>query len=213
MRTYWYKTPFWVRWLYPELITQIKTDQPVLYLTFDDGPTPEVTDYVLDLLRQYQAEATFFCLGEHVRRHAHLFDQIKDAGHAIGNHGYEHLNARKVDLDTYVANVNLGHDALVEQGVESRLYRPPYGQMTKAAIRSLHKPLHLVLWTFMAGDFDPDLHVEDSMKALKQAKPGSIFVFHDSEKAFDNLKNLLPGILEYYSNLGFTFKSLNHAFS
>lgn len=199
--------------LYPSLTWDVKGEKEGVYLTFDDGPTPEVTTYVLDLLEAYQAEATFFCIGKNISAHPQLFREIKERGHSIGNHTYNHLNASKSDLKTYIREVQQTREVMAKTSTQETnttppLFRPPYGRIKRNIIRELQKENYrIVMWSLISGDFDRELNTEESLHELKKhTRPGSVIVFHDSVKAYENLKVILPEYLEFLRMKGLEMK-------
>ncbi|MFB9843434.1 polysaccharide deacetylase family protein [Mucilaginibacter ginsenosidivorans] len=204
---YLVKTPRLLKQLYPSLLWNKARDNQRIYVTFDDGPIPIVTPFVLNILEQYRAKATFFCIGDNVNKHPDIFEQVKNAGHAIGNHTFNHLKGWKTGDKTYLDNF-LKADELVG----SNLFRPPYGRIKRSQIKLLReaKPgLDIVMWDVLSGDFDQKLSPEDCLtNVLKHTEPGSIIVFHDSLKAFDRLEYVLPKAMEEWSRRGWEFASL-----
>ncbi|RCH55556.1 polysaccharide deacetylase family protein [Mucilaginibacter hurinus] len=204
---YLVKTPRWLKLLYPQLIWDIKTSSRCIYLTFDDGPIPIVTPFVLNILKKHQAKATFFCIGDNAKKHPDIFTQVKNEGHAIGNHTYNHLKGWKTDDETYTANY-LQADELLN----APLFRPPYGRIKRSQIKALKQvrpDINIIMWDVLSGDFDMALKPEDCLKkVLKHTKPGSIIVFHDSLKAFNRLEYVLPRALEVWQKEGYTFEIL-----
>lgn len=182
-----------------------KAGEKVLYLTFDDGPIPGVTPWVLDTLDQYQAKATFFCIGDNARKHPEILIDIKSRGHAIGNHTYHHWRASKHGHQDYINDV-----LKCEEEFQSNLFRPPYGRLKNKQARSLNQAAyHIIMWDVLTGDWDPQRSAKNCFEAIKKhARPGSIIVFHDSIKAWPRLKEVLPQCLEYYSKAGFRFEAL-----
>ena len=204
---YLVKSPRLLKKLYPALIWDVKPAKPCIYLTFDDGPIPIVTPFVLNILKQYNAKATFFCIGDNVRKHPDIFEHVKNDGHAIGNHTFNHLKGWKTDDKTYIDNT-LKADGLLH----SNLFRPPYGRIKRSQIKLLKsvKPqIKIIMWDILSGDFDINLSPEKCLQnVLKHTKSGSIVVFHDSLKAFDRLEYVLPRALEAWSRKGYNFNSL-----
>lgn len=204
---YLVKTPFLLRWLYPDLVWK-KPSANTIYITFDDGPIPEVTPFVLNALADYDAKATFFCIGDNVRKYPEIYQEVIKAGHSIGNHTFNHLNGWNTDDEKYLENI--GECA---EYVKSDLFRPPYGRIKKSQIKKLktRRPdIKVIMWDVLSGDFDQNLSPEKCLEnVLRTTAPGSIIVFHDSLKAFDRLKYVLPKALEYWSDKGFVFKNLN----
>ncbi|MEO7211187.1 polysaccharide deacetylase family protein [Mucilaginibacter sp.] len=205
---YLVKTPRLLKWLYPNLIWDAEPGARCIYLTFDDGPIPIVTPFVLNILKQYHAKATFFCIGDNIDKHSDVFDEVKNAGHAIGNHTHNHLKGWDTGNETYLDNF-LQADKLVG----SSLFRPPYGRIKREQIKLLKQArpgLKIIMWDVLSGDFDVNLKPEACLeKVIKHAEAGSIIVFHDSLKAFDRLQYVLPRAMEYWSKQGYTFCPLS----
>lgn len=207
------KTPSFVKLLYPGLVWDMrKTAAKTLYLTFDDGPVPEVTPFVLDTLAAYHAKATFFCVGENVERFPKIFRQIESAGHSTGNHTYQHLNGWKTGTKQYVENVARCRKALTEAGLSppaSPLFRPPYGKISRRQIRILRQDYRIIMWDILAGDYDAGFPAEQCLqKSIQHSRSGSIIIFHDSYKAARNLQYVLPRYLEHFAAAGYQFAAL-----
>lgn len=204
---YLFKTPRLLKLLYPKLIWDIKTSSRSIFLTFDDGPIPIVTPYVLKILKEYGAKATFFCIGDNVRKHPEIFEQVKREGHAIGNHTFNHLKGWKTDDDTYLDNFKQADELL-----HTNLFRPPYGRIKRSQadqLKALNPELDIIMWDVLSGDFDMTLKPERCLKkTIKYTKPGSIVVFHDSLKAFNRLEYVLPRALALWKSQGYTFELL-----
>lgn len=204
---YLIKTPFFLRWIYPSLIWRKSNSSHSIYITFDDGPIPKVTPFVLETLKKYNAKATFFCIGDNVRKHPGIFEDIKKEGHAIGNHTYNHLKGWKTSTTQYIDNY-LKCDELVD----SSLFRPPYGRIKRRQIsklKQLKSDLKIIMWDVLSGDFDQNLSPEECLNnVLKYTGPGSIIVFHDSLKAFHRLEYVLPRALEKWDSEGYKFAIL-----
>jgi peptidoglycan/xylan/chitin deacetylase (PgdA/CDA1 family) len=202
---YLVKPNFLIRSIYSSLIWKVNTQEKIIYLTFDDGPIPEVTPWVLQQLKAYQAKASFFCIGNNVQKHPEIFEQIRKENHQIGHHTFHHLNGWKTKNDVYLKNVALGNEA-----APSQLFRPPYGKLKRAQIKELCKSYKLIMWDVLSYDYDAKTTKESCWKNVKHAtQNGSIVVFHDSMKAQENLFYTLPKTLEYFSTKGFRFESLN----
>jgi peptidoglycan/xylan/chitin deacetylase (PgdA/CDA1 family) len=206
---YLVKTPWWLKKWYPGLIWDIprKGDEKVLYLTFDDGPHSVATPFVLDTLRKFGARASFFCIGKNVQEHPQLYRQILDDGHRVGNHTQNHLNGWKTGDKAYIDNIRQA-----ARYIDSDLFRPPYGRITGFQASLLRKPpfeYKVIMWDVLSGDFDRKLSPERcSRNVIRHAGPGSIVVFHDSEKAFTRLEGALPAVLGYFQDKGYRFDSL-----
>lgn len=201
---YLVKTPQFIQKLFPNFTWRIPTDEKVIHLTFDDGPIPEVTPWVLDQLAQHNAKATFFCVGDNVHKHPDVLEMVRKAGHALGNHTFNHLNGWLTDNVKYFLNVRRCAHAL-----HSSLFRPPYGRMKPRQGEFLQRHYRIVMWDVLSGDFDPEISAEQCLdNVLTNAKKGSIVVFHDSLKAWDKLQYVLPRVLAYFSEKGFRFQHL-----
>jgi len=201
---YLIKTPLILKKLYPGLIWNFNRDRRCIYLTFDDGPIPIVTPFVLKTLKRYNAKATFFCIGDNVQKHPKVFEQVKAAGHAIGNHTFNHLRGWSTDTPTYTENFKK-----CDELVHSQLFRPPYGRIKRAQIKALkadNNNIDIVMWDVLSGDFDNSLEPEKCLKGVLSAtQNGSVVVFHDSLKAFPRLEYVLPRALAYWNKMGYEF--------
>ncbi len=199
---YLVKTPWLLKTLYPKLVWNVNHNTRCIYLTFDDGPIPIVTPFVLNILKQYNAKATFFCIGDNVRKHPNIFEQIKNGGHAIGNHTYNHLNGWKTDDKTYLDNF-LQADKLLD----TKLFRPPYGRIKRSQIKLLQeaKPgLKIIMWSVLSADFDINAKPEKCLdNVLNNTENGDIVLFHDSLKAKERMEYALPRALEIWSKEGY----------
>ena len=202
---YLVKSPWFFKKIYPKRIWNINTSKKIIYLTFDDGPHPTITPFVLEVLQNYQAKATFFCIGDNVNKFPELYQSIKNQYHKIGNHTYNHLNGWKTTTEDYIKNI-----LLAEEKIESKLFRPPYGKLTSSQSKHLQQlEFKIIMWNVLSGDFDKSINRETCYKNVTtNAKSGSIVVFHDSEKAFEKLQFALPKTLKYFTNQGYTFESL-----
>ncbi len=204
---YLIKTPTWLQKFFPDLLWRVPQKQPgekILHLTFDDGPIPEITPWVLEILEKHAAKATFFVVGDNVRKHPQVFEKVKSAGHSIGNHTFNHLSGWKTDNKTYFENIEK-----CQALAPTPLFRPPYGRMRFSQSRFLKKKYRIVMWDVLSGDFDQKLAPEKCLdNVLKNIQPGSIIVFHDSLKAEKNLRYVLPKILDILSGQGWKFESL-----
>jgi peptidoglycan/xylan/chitin deacetylase (PgdA/CDA1 family) len=199
------KPPRWIRKLWPCMIWQVPVQDPLLYLTFDDGPVPGLTEWILDELDKCGAKATFFCVGGNVSRQPELYAKILASGHATGNHTFSHLNGYRNRVGNYVKDVYRA-DGLIG----SRLFRPPYGRIRPRAVRRLRQQYHIILWDVLSMDYDCELEPATVLNiVISRARPGSIIVFHDNLKAEKNLKYVLPLVLDHFSNLGYRFLPLD----
>jgi peptidoglycan-N-acetylglucosamine deacetylase len=206
---YLVKTPRLIQSLIPNYTWSIPTDEKVMYLTFDDGPIPEVTPWVLETLKKFNAKATFFCVGDNVNKNPTIFQQVLSEGHAIGNHTFSHINGWNSDNIPYFHDVR--HCAKL---VKSTLFRPPYGRLTPKQTQFLTRHYDIVMWDVLSGDFDQDISKEDCLKnVVSAAKRGSIIVFHDSLKAAERMMYALPRVLEYFAAKGYRFENLKEVMS
>jgi peptidoglycan-N-acetylglucosamine deacetylase len=204
---YFVKTPFWLRKLYGECTWKMPSTEKVIYLTFDDGPHPEATPFVLAELKKYNARATFFCIGKNVVGYPEIFQEVINAGHTTGNHTYNHLNGWKTEDDLYLDDISIA-----KKHIDSTLFRPPYGRATKRQLKLLrNEPFNLkpCMWTVLSGDFDEKINGKRCQQnVIANARSGSIVVFHDSKKALERLQIALPGVLKYFSDKGYRFESI-----
>lgn len=179
-----------------------------VYLTFDDGPVPEATDFVLQTLKKYNVKATFFCVGDNIKKHPDIFNKVVSDGHTCGNHTYNHLNGRKNDTHTYIENIRKCQELLPEISGKP-LFRPPYGRLKKNQIKLIQKNYRIIMWDVLTQDYNASLEKEKCLKsAIKATENGSIVLFHDSMKAYDNLRYVLPRYIEKTLSLGYQFKTL-----
>lgn len=198
------KTPTLIQALFPRYTWRLPATEKVLYLTFDDGPIPEITPWVLDMLKKHRARATFFCVGDNVKKHPGVYRQILEEGHAAGNHTFNHLNGWKTGKSAYLDNVEQ-----CAEWVTSGLFRPPYGRLTPAQRRSLQGRYRIIMWDVLSGDYSRSISPEQCLRhVIDHARPGSIVVLHDSLKAERNLRFVLPAVLEHFSGLGYRFEKL-----
>jgi peptidoglycan/xylan/chitin deacetylase (PgdA/CDA1 family) len=203
---YWHKNNFLVKTLYPSFVWHKNTRSKELYLTFDDGPIPEVTEWVLEQLAIYQAKATFFCVGDNIRKHPAVFEKVVQSGHSIGNHTYNHLNGWKTPVSDYLQNIEACQQVA---GIGVRLFRPPYGKITRKQATHIQQTHQIIMWDVLSGDFDQQLPASRCLrKSIQHTEKGSIIVFHDSIKAWKNLKEVLPAYLAHFSGQGYSFRSL-----
>ena len=201
---YLVKTPTLLKWFYPGLTWHKNRSEKVIYLTFDDGPIPEVTPFVLQTLKKFNAKATFFCIGHNIQKHPEIFTAIKTAGHTVGNHTFNHLKGWGTDDEKYLQNTEQ-----CNQLVKAKLFRPPYGRAKKSQLSVLKKSYEIIMWDVLSGDFDLDISPQKCYQNIvDKSSNGSIIVFHDSLKAWPRLEFALPKALEYWQDKGYVFKSL-----
>lgn len=201
-------TPWWLRMMFPKNLTwHIPTQEKILYLTFDDGPHPEATPFVLDELKKYNAKATFFCIGKNVAEYPDLYKRILSEGHRTGNHTHNHLNGFKTKDELWLNNIKEA-----AKWIDSDLLRPPYGKIKAFPAKVLQQsnpPFNIIMWSVISADFDRSKTPEQCFQHVKKnAKPGSIIVFHDSEKAFPNMKYSLEETLNFFASEGYRFEAI-----
>ncbi|HNW76341.1 MAG TPA: polysaccharide deacetylase family protein [Bacteroidales bacterium] len=199
------RTPFFFRFFNPEnLVSRMPDDEKAVYLTFDDGPVPEVTPEVLRILADRHVGATFFMVGDNIRKHPDIYEQVVAAGHAVGNHTFHHLNGWKIAPAAYVEDV-----MRVRTYSDTHLFRPPYGRFTPSQYLILKKDFRFVVWSLLTWDFSPHVTPEQCLEmAIRNTRPGEIVVFHDSLKAQRNLLYALPRYLDEFRARGYVFKLL-----
>ena len=204
-----FKTPFIAPYLYPKLTWKVKTTEKQIFLTFDDGPIPQLTDWVLDTLKGFEAKATFFCVGENIIKHPEIFERIIQEEHSIGNHTQHHLNGKKTPFDEYLADALACDESIQSKGQKTELFRPPYGRLTTAQRKKLLKQKQVIMWDVLTQDYDQSIDSDLILnKSIAATEKGSIVVFHDNLKAERNLKEVLPKYLDHFTNLGFRFEAL-----
>lgn len=209
--SYWVKSKKWMKLLFPKHIWNIKTAEKKVFLTFDDGPTPEITSWVIEQLKGYDAKATFFCIGEKIQKYPATFNQLINEQHSIGNHTFNHLNGWKTNTKKYVDNVSHCQSAIrSQQSSVGNLFRPPYGKITPLQSRLVRNlGYKVVMWDVISYDFDSAVSKKKCLEnVLKNLENGSIIVFHDSQKAWENLEYVLPKTLKYLSEKGFSCEKI-----
>ncbi len=200
---YFVKTPWWLKKIYPSYIWDINIADKIIYLTFDDGPHPVATPFVLDELKKCNAKATFFCIGKNVVDNPEIYQRILAEGHSVGNHTYNHVNGWKTDTEKYVDDVRAA-----SLSINSYLFRPPYGRIKNAQAKKL-KNYKIVMWDVLSGDFDESLSNEKCLQyVIEKTRAGSIVIFHDSGKAFPRLQYALPKTIEFFLSKGYSFNSI-----
>lgn len=193
------KVPSLIKPLAGDFLWSVRTQDYLVYLTFDDGPVPEVTPLVLDILQRFNAKASFFCVGENAAQHPEILNRIAREGHTLGNHTFEHDNGWKTPNFRYLKSV-LKTNAFVN----SRLFRPPYGRISRAQAQALKSRYTLVMWDVLSGDYNPKRSAEQCLNSVIQnTRPGSIVVFHDSLKAAERVLEVLPKYLAYLQEVGY----------
>jgi peptidoglycan-N-acetylglucosamine deacetylase len=209
-----HKTNAIMRLLYPQFVWR-KSKKNTIYLTFDDGPIPEVTEFVLAELKQYNAQATFFCIGDNIAKNSQIFSKIIEANHSIGNHTFNHLNGWKTEDKVYIENVRKFEDVINSEivnrksSIRKSLFRPPYGRIKRSQAKVLLPDYEIIMWDVLTGDYSKEMNPERCLeKTLKYTEGGSIVLFHDSIKASRNMMYALPRVLEHFSEKGFLFEGL-----
>ena len=204
----WVKTNKWIKKIFNNLVWDIPNSDKKIYLTFDDGPIPEVTEWVLDLLKSEEIKATFFCIGDNIKKHPEVYKRILSEGHQTGNHTFNHLNGWKTETNHYIDNFKLcetEHSKLNTK--HSFLFRPPYGKIKPSQSKAIRQlGYKIIMWDVLSYDFDPTISVEKCLEnVISNTEQGSIIVFHDSLKAEKNLKYALPKAIQILKNRGFVF--------
>jgi peptidoglycan/xylan/chitin deacetylase (PgdA/CDA1 family) len=206
---YFIKTPWWLKKIYPRRVWHIATKEKIIYLTFDDGPDPGATGFVLETLKTFNAKATFFCIGKNVARQPAMYKRILDEGHRVGNHSYHHYNGWKTGTEEYLSDVSKAAEL-----INSDLFRPPYGRLQSSQGKRIGEAMRnrsakIIMWDVLSGDFDNAVSGEKCVQyVLENSGPGSIIVFHDSEKAFERLAYALPKVLAAFVEKGYRFEHL-----
>jgi peptidoglycan-N-acetylglucosamine deacetylase len=209
MHKYFIKTPWIAKKIFSSYVWSLPSDKNVVYLTFDDGPHPTITPWVLDQLKQFDAKATFFCIGNNVDKYPDVYQKILNEDHTTGNHTYHHLNGWKTDDKKYLEDISKA-----AQLIKSNLFRPPYGKIKNNQAKTINDAMQIgnekiIMWDVLSADFDSTISPEECLcNVLENVSAGSIIVFHDSEKAFNNLKYVLPKTLKSLKEEGFDFKKI-----
>ncbi len=198
-----YRIPRFLQIVAKSYTWKVDTPDKKLFLTFDDGPHPLITQWVLEQLAAYRAKATFFCVGENVSKFPDTYAEVLAQNHSVGNHTYHHIKGWNSSMEVYMEDIQKA-----AQLIHSSLFRPPYGRVKPSQGRRLMLGYQVIMWNYLSGDFERKLNREESLEMMKKAGPGSIMVFHDSEKAFENLQFLLPRVLDFFSKRGYTFEAI-----
>jgi|SRR5690606_29302408 len=198
---YFVNAPFFLRWYYPEVTFNKSRKERKVYLTFDDGPIPEVTPFILDTLAEHRIKATFFCVGDNIRKNPTIYERILAEGHHVGNHTYNHLRGWDTEDEAYLDNI-----AQCQDLTGTHLFRPPYARAKKSQLKILHKNYEVVFWDVLSGDFDTRISPEQCYQnVIRYVKNGSIIVFHDNLKAIPRVSYTLPKVIAYLKEKGFDF--------
>lgn len=211
MNSLWIKTNWFIKTLFSNYVWQIPNDEKIVYLTFDDGPTPEITEWVLEELKLFKAKATFFCIGNNIEKHSLLLEKIIKGGHKVGNHTFNHLKGWNTENKIYFNDVEKCDQELKKHKQNNRLFRPPYGKIKLSQSRFLRKKgLKIIMWDVLSLDFDTSISKEKCLEnVLNNIQPGSIIVFHDSIKAYPNLEYCLPKTLVYLKENGYKMNGIS----
>lgn len=212
MNLYWIKTPQIIKRLFSNQVWDIPNNENKIYLTFDDGPTPEITEWVLGILKENNIRATFFCIGNNIEKHSEIFNKIIDEEHGIGNHTFNHKNGWKTKTADYVQNIELCQKEILKLqtkmwNLKSKIFRPPYGKIKQSQSKKLRQlGYKIIMWDILTADFDEKKSKEKCLEnATQKVTSGSIIVFHDSVKAYKNLEYALPKAIQILKEKGFVF--------
>ncbi len=211
---FWTKTHWLTKKIFSKYIWVLPNSEKKIYLTFDDGPTPKMTQWVLAELKKHEAKATFFCIGDNVKKYPEIFEKLIADGHSIGNHTFNHLNGWKTTTKDYIENTKLFETEHCKLSTENcQLFRPPYGKIKPSQSKLLRKlGYKIIMWDIISYDFDVTISKEKCLEnVLKNVKSGSIIVFHDSVKAFKNLEYTLPKTLEFLKEKGYVCEEINNS--
>ncbi len=227
MSLYWIKTPAYIKRLFSNHVWDIPNNENKVYLTFDDGPTPEITEWVMAILKKHDIKATFFCIGKNIDKHPEIYLKLIKEGHAIGNHTFNHTNGWKVSCKDYVEDfldceekidfrtLNLEKSQIenIDYKIKA-LFRPPYGKIKPSQSKEIREiGFKIIMWDVLSADFDKNVSPEKCLQnATKKVTSGSIILFHDSVKAFKNLEYALPKTIEILKGKGFEFDTINKNF-
>lgn len=205
-----HKTPLLIQWLYPSLTWKKSVSDNSIFLTFDDGPIPGLTEFILDTLDKYKIKATFFCVGDNLRKHPEIAKRALSEGHRLGNHSFNHLNGWQTNTLDYVSNVVRCQKELIDiDNSEPQLFRPPYGKIKRSQIKHLKEKYEIIMWDVLSGDFLESISKERCLeKSISATKPGSIVIFHDNLKAEEKVKYALPRYIEHFLNKDYRFQTL-----
>ena len=199
-------SPFWLKAFFPGFTWHVPTTEREIFLTFDDGPIPDITEAVLETLAQFNAKATFFSIGDNVRKHPDVFQKVRNGGHSIGNHTFNHMNGWKTEDSIYLENIRKCQDQLT---LRTRLFRPPYGRIKRSQSKVVLQDKQIIMWDVLSGDFSNGITPEICLKkSIQHTHPGSIVLFHDSIKAAKNMLHTLPRYLEHFTEQGYKFEAL-----
>ena len=217
MSFYWIKTNALIKRIFSNYVWDVSNTENKIYLTFDDGPIPEITEWVLEELKKYEAKATFFCIGDNIQKYPEIFEKVIKDGHSVGNHTFNHLNGWETSTKEYIEN-SIQCSVIGNQSPNCKLktencqlFRPPYGKIKTSQAKKLRQlGYKIIMWDVLSADYDTSISPEKCLEnVLKNVTSGSIIVFHDSVKAFPNLEYTLPKALKYWAAKGFVFEKLD----
>lgn len=213
MKLYWVKTGRIIKKLFKGYVWDLPTTDKKAYLTFDDGPTPDVTDFVLNVLEEHAIKATFFCIGNNIDNHPDIFKRIIDSGHTIANHTYNHINGWNTSLEKYLDNARKAEESIIKHYKAfsgNKLFRPPYGKISRSQANALRRQgYRIIMWDVLSADFDHTISPEKCMaNVVDNVRPGSIIIYHDSVKASANMQYALPRAIEILKKRGFRFEAI-----
>lgn len=192
-----FKPPRIANWVFPRYTWRFAVSDPIVFLTFDDGPHPEITPFVLDLLLEFQWKATFFCVGENIQKYPHIVDRIIKEGHSIGNHTQNHSHAFRVSNEEYLASFEK-----FNAHTKTRLFRPPYGRLKPSLAKTISRTHQIIMWSWLSYDYDTNVHIETILDEAKKIKPGNIIVLHDNSKIVARQQELLPKLFQLWKSNG-----------
>lgn len=209
MKFYWVKTRWFIRKLFPGFVWNIPNASKTVYLTFDDGPTPEVTEWVLGILAEHQIKSTFFCIGNNIEKYPDIFRKVVDAGHTVANHTFNHLNGWHTDNKKYFENIDACENVMQNANI-ARLFRPPYGKIKRSQKKEvLGRGYRIIMWDVLSADFDQSITPEQCLQnVISNTTDGSVIIFHDSIKAQENLRHALPRAIEFLKEKGFRLEAI-----
>lgn len=202
-----FKTPRLIRFVHKRITWGFSISEPTVYLTFDDGPNPNITPWILDELKKHDFKATFFCVGENVERYPELYSRILHEGHAVGNHTMKHENGLKVSTEKYLESIGEAR-----QFIDSTLFRPPYGKITPALVRKIKKEYRIILWSWLSYDYDAAVSIDKILQKANRIQAGDILVLHDNQKIVERQKELLPKLISLLKAKNLKSNSLNGIF-
>jgi peptidoglycan/xylan/chitin deacetylase (PgdA/CDA1 family) len=199
-----FKTPRLVETLFSSKTWGFSRSEKAVYLTFDDGPDPQITSWILDFLQEKRLKATFFCVGENVLKHPEIFERIKREGHSVGNHSMNHVKGTETTFKSYIQNIEEANEL-----IQSKLFRPPYGRMTLRQTIALKKDYQIIMWSWLSNDFNKKISSEEILKkATKQIRNGDIIVLHDNHKTAERIQLILPQLIQILRDKGLDFKRI-----